>query len=343
MNHMQKKELVSIKDYTTFHLGGRVRVLCHITSEEDLEECVQEAKNRNLPILALGEGSNLIFAQDMIEAVVAKIEIKGFSVLSENDRSVSLLIGAGEHWDGVVARTVRMNLSGLEAMSAIPGTAGATPVQNVGAYGQEIQNTLVDVRAYDTKKNQFVNLSNQECQFSYRDSIFRSVEKNRYLITFLTLKLSKTTPSMPDYLGVKKYFKEKNISTPTVRQIREAIIEIRSTKLPDPKKIWNVGSFFKNPILMEEDRTRLRNTYPSMPTYLLSDGKIKLSAGWLIEQSGFKGKDFGQIKVYEHNALVLVNKGHATFFNLATAQKIIVEEIKKRFGVILEPEPLFIE
>ena len=339
---MRTIESAPIGEYTTFRLGGRVRVLFHAESEADIMECAREAKRRNLPLVILGEGSNVIFKGDAVEVAVAKMELKGFSVLSEDNASTSIMVGAGERWDDVVARTVDMGLAGIEAMSAIPGTAGATPVQNVGAYGQEIRDTLVSVRAYDTRADQFVALSNQNCKFGYRDSIFRSSEKGRYIIASVVLRLSKGKPTIPKYPDLERHFAEKHISTPTVQEIREAVIAIRRAKLPDPKVTWNAGSFFKNPVLRTDDVEHLKRICPDVPTYPAEKGMTKVSAGWLIERAGLKGKDFGRIRVYERNALVLVNKGDATYSDLLTAQELITREIRERFGVALESEPVLV-
>lgn len=339
---MKKLENVEMKNYTTMGVGGTVAHFFHIETPGDIREAVEISKKENIPIVVLGEGSNMIFHDNNLNAIVLKIEIPGFEVLKEDDTSVEIKIGAGENWDAVVARAVEMDYSGIEALSAIPGTTGATPFQNVGAYGQEIKNVIESVEAYDMKKNSFVILANAECAFAYRDSIFRSSEQGRYIITSLVLKLSKFPPNVPNYPGVKKYFEENGNSNPTLQEIRNAIIEIRANKLPDPKIIKNNGSFFKNPICDSVLVHELLKKYPDMTNYPAGENKTKLSAGWLIENCGLKGKDFGEMKIYENNALVLVNKGNANFADLEKAKDFVVSEVKNKFGVTLEPEPVFV-
>jgi UDP-N-acetylmuramate dehydrogenase len=347
---MQKSENVPIKEYTTMGIGGEVAHLVRIKTKEEIPEAVAFAKEKNMPFVVLGEGSNSVFRDATLNAVVLKIEIPGFEIVKENDDSTEIKIGAGENWDKVVERAVEMDLSGIEAMSAIPGTTGATPFQNVGAYGQEIKNVIEEVEVYDVQNSSFAFLSNEECKFDYRDSIFRSSEKGRYIITSIILKLSKFPPTMPHYPGVRKYFEStspqpspsQEREQPTLREIRQAIIEIRANKLPDPKLIKNNGSFFKNPIVENAVAEKLKEQFPNITIFPAGESMSKIPAGWLIEQAGLKGKDFGEMKVYENNALVLVNKGNATFQDLENAKDEIIKTVQNKFGVTLEPEPIFV-
>lgn len=340
---MEERKDIEIKDYTTMGIGGKVATMLHIRTNEDIVAAVELAHKEGKQLFVLGEGSNTIFADKDHDVVVAKMEIPGFEVVSDAKDFSIITVGAGENWDSVVSRSVELGLSGIEAMSAIPGTTGATPFQNVGAYGQEIKDTLVSLAAYDTKTNEFVILENANCQFGYRDSIFRSTEKDRYIISSITLKLLKKAPAIPNYPGVLKYFSETGIEKPTLEEIRNAIIEIRSTKLPDPKKIKNNGSFFKNPIVEAGVAEGLKKSYPEATIFPLSAEKSKISAGWLIENAGLKGKDFGEMKVYEHNALVLVNKGSASFADLEAARDTVISSVQNKFGITLEPEPIIIK
>lgn len=337
-------------------IGGEVAHLVRIKTKEEIPEAVAFAKEKNLPFVVLGEGSNSVFRDATLNAVVLKIEIPGFEIVKENDDSTEIKIGAGENWDKVVERAVEMDLSGIEAMSAIPGTTGATPFQNVGAYGQEIKNVIETVEVYDVQNSSFTFLSNEECKFDYRDSIFRSSEKGRYIITSIILKLSKFPPTMPHYPGVRHYFGittpagkaerpllHKEGKTPTLREIRQAIIEIRANKLPDPKLIKNNGSFFKNPIVENAVAEKLKEQFPNITIFPAGESMSKIPAGWLIEQAGLKGKDFGEMKVYENNALVLVNKGNATFQDLENAKDEIIKTVQEKFGITLEPEPIFVK
>jgi len=343
------QEDVFLKDHCTFRLGGWARFFAKAESLEDLIELSRIAKEKGVPFMPLGKGSNCIFTDDAINVLVAQVNIKGREIVGD---SGLLKLGAGEVWDEVVAWTVEHGLSGIEAMSAIPGTVGATPVQNVGAYGQEIKDTLIEVGAYDTQTGEKVTLSNAECKFGYRTSIFNTTEKGRYLIGSVTLKLSKNAPTVPDYPGVREYFHvnkdgngdgENLHQQKTLKEIREAIISIRANKLPDPSRIANVGSFFKNALIEKTLADELKEKYPDMPMFEQPDGKIKVPSGWLIEKAGFKGKNFGTISVYEKNALVLVNNGTASFDELIEAKKQIFQKVKELFGIELEQEPLLIK
>lgn len=339
---LEKEDNAAIGVHTSFGVGGQVAHLVRIKTEDDIPPAIKFAREAALPVQYLGEGSNTLFGDGLVNAVVLKIEISGFAVISETGEYADIMIGAGERWDSVVERAVGLGLSGIEAMSAIPGTAGATPFQNVGAYGQEIQDTLTAVRAYDTKTERFVVLSNAECEFGYRDSIFKHGEKNRYVVASITLRLSKSPPRMSEYPGVKSYFEDRGITAPTVSQIREAIIAIRSAKLPDPKRVRNAGSFFKNPVVPIATAEMLRRSYPTMVAHPAGDGMVKLSAGWLIEHADLKGHSFGSVGVYDNNALVLINEGGATFADVVAAKDIVVEKVRERFGIVLEPEPMFV-
>jgi UDP-N-acetylmuramate dehydrogenase len=324
-------------------MGGSAAYFADLNTVEDVEEFVRFSQEKNLPLIVLGGGSNIIFPDDReLLACVGRINVKGFEVLHDKEEEVVLKIGAGENWDDIVRKTVERGLSGLEALSAIPGTAGATPVQNVGAYGQEIAQTLLSLEAFDIEAKKVAELSKEECKFSYRDSIFKHEAKGRYIILSLILKLSKKSPQIPDYPGVKSFFEKKGIENPSVSEIREAIIEIRSLKLPDPKDIASCGSFFKNPIVEKGIADTIKARYQNAVVYPLADGKAKIGAGWMIDSLGLKGKRFGGVEIYPHNALVLTNVGNATRKDLIEAVEFIKGEVKAAFGVEIEPEPVWI-
>ena len=338
---MKIEEHVSLREHTTFKLNARARYFAVVRNIDDLKEALILAKDKNISVFILGGGSNILIDDNAeIDMLFVKIEISEFEKVNENENFVDIKIGSGENWDFVVERAVNMNLSGIEAMSAIPGTIGATPIQNVGAYGQEIKDTLIDVALYDKESGEIKKFTNEECEFSYRDSIFKHRAKDKYVILYVTLRLSKSAPKMPDYPGVKKYFDNLGITNPNIREIRDAIIAIRGIKLPDPKVIASVGSFFKNPIIRASLLREIRNSYSSIPSFEMGGGMHKVPAGWLIDTLGWKGKDFGNLKLYEQNALVIVNKGDATFSELQS----VVYEIKKavfgQFGIELEQEPI---
>mgnify|MGYP006319465755 CR=1 FL=1 len=338
---MEIKELVDIKDYTTFRMGPSVRYFCAVKTTDELKEGFSFAKARNLPVFILGSGSNIVMGQqDVFEVVVLKMELPGFKVIEENDSKVLIKIGAGENWDGVVKRAVEMNLWGIEAMSWIPGTAGATPIQNVGAYGREIADTLVCLEGYEIATGKTLIFTNHECKFSYRDSVFKNELKDKFVITSITLELSKRPGQVPDYPGVKKYFEERGIASPSLAEIRQAIIDIRNIKLPDPKEIASVGSFFKNPIVTAEHYEKLKEKHPNIVAFPLERGEYNIGAGWMLETLGLKGKQFGNLKFYENNALVVVNRGVATFKELQTLVAQTKTKAKEAFEIGLEMEPM---
>ena len=336
---MKIQKYVNIRDYSTFKIGGQFRYFMKIKKKDDLKNIYLVAKEKNTPIFILGGGSNVIFSDEIIDVLAIKIEIKGFEIIKETNKYVDIKIGAGENWDKIVEKTINMDLSGIEALSAIPGTIGATPIQNVGAYGVEVKDVIVEVEVFDIKNNIINIISNSDCRFGYRDSIFKNEAKGLYIITAVTYRLKKSSVNIPDYQDVKNYFLERNILKPKLKNIREAIIFIRSQKLPNPQKIPNVGSFFKNPIIDEIKAKEIKNKYPNIKIFPVNKKKVKISAGWLIENTGLKGKSFGNISVYEKNALVLINNGQATKNNLIETKNKIIKMVKQKFGIILEQEP----
>jgi len=365
---MEIKEYVNIKDYSTLKIGGKFRYFAVISSVSDLNSLYAIAQNelryKNIPIFILGGGSNVIFSDGVLEVIALKNEIKGFEILKETNEYVDVKVGSGESWDYFVSRVVDMGFSGVEMLSAIPGTVGATPVQNVGAYGSEVKDTILSVEVFDIKSGIISVLSNSDCKFAYRDSIFKNGAKGKYLIISVIYRLRKDFENNSSekvlgrgeqepepvhlhdnyfrtlsYPGVSRYFEDKKIVNPTLKQIREAIIYIRSEKLPNPNDIPNVGSFFKNPIVSKNIANDIKTKYPEVKFFAVDEDHIKIPAGWLIENAGLKGKSFGNISVYEKNALVLVNNGGATKDDLLNAKNEIVKIVKEKFGITLEQEP----
>ncbi len=333
---------VSLKDLSTFKIGGTAAHLARIKTREDLTAACQWAQENQVGIFVLGEGSNTVFSDEAHNLLILKIEIPGFEVVSDSSAATIYKVGAGEHWDDIVAKTVDLKLSGIECMSMIPGTVGAAPIQNIGAYGQEVADTIIEIEAYDLTTSSFATLSKDQCNFGYRDSIFKSSQRGRYIICSVTLQFTKEPPLPPTYDSLKQYLAGQQITQPTHEQIRQAVMAIRATKLPDPSVVPNVGSFFKNPIIEQSAVDELHKKFPDAPTFEFQ-GKLKLSAGWLLEQCGYKGKDINGIKVYDKNALVLTNPGGASFNNLEKTKDEIITAIKEKFGVTLEPEPLLVE
>jgi len=319
-------------------IGGPAKALVEIDSENQLSEACQYARDNNLPIMTLGGGSNVIFKDRGFNGLVILNRIKDFNIEVTNN---IVEIGSGEIWDKVVQDTLSKDYCGIESMSYIPGRAGATPINNVGAYGQEIKDTLESVRAYDIKNNRFVEFNNKECDFDYRNSRFKSYDWGKYIITKIRLRLNKIPSNykIPEYQAIAKQLKDANITKPKPIDVRNALKVIRTAKLPNPLKLANSGSFFKNPVVSSIKAQSLVKAYPNLPTYPQSDGRVKLAAGWMIEEAGLKGYRKNGIWVYDKQALVLVNEGAKSFKDLEAVYLYIVDTVYKKFDVKLCLEP----
>lgn len=309
-------------------------------SASDVVSLYRNARKENLPIFVLGGGSNVITHDEVFEGIVLLNKIKGFEIISETDETTDVKIGAGEVWDEVVEKAIGLGLQGIEAMSGIPGTAGAAPVQNVGAYGQEIADTLISLEAYDSKTDTIVTISADECDFSYRNSIFRDKEKGRYCILNITLRLNKAEPKPPYYASLQKYIDENDIREVNLSVIRVAVLNIRSEKLPDPAELPSAGSFFKNALVEKWKLEELQKEYSDIPNYAMSNGRYKIPTGWLIDKAGLRGYRSHGMRVYEKNALVLVNDSATGYDDLATIREEIVQIVFDKFGIKIEQEPL---
>jgi len=321
-------------------IGGNARFMTEVRKPEEVAVIYRNAKMQKLPIFVIGGGSNVIARDEGFNGIIIRMRIPGFEVIADDINSTTIRIGAGENWDSVVKRTVDMRLSGIEAMSAIPGTAGATPVQNVGAYGQEIADTLQSIDAYDGQTNKFVTLQKADCGFTYRNSIFRDESAGRYIITSITLKLSKNLPQPPFYDSLQKYLDEKNIKSFTQEIIRDIVIEIRKDKLPDPSIFPNCGSFFKNAIVETWQLDSLKVIDPDIPMHDMGNGRYKVPSAWLIENVDLKGKLLHGMRVYDKNALVLINESATSYNDLATARDEIIGKVRDKFQIQIEQEPL---
>lgn len=337
---MELHQNIPLKNFTTMRLGGNAAYMTEVRTPDEVALAYKTAKSKNLPVFMIGSGSNIIANDNGFNGLIIRMRIPGFEVVSDDTNSTTIKVGAGEEWDSVVKRSVDMRLSGIEAMSAIPGTSGAAPVQNVGAYGQEIADTLVSLEAYDTQSDSFVTINNAECGFSYRQSIFRSTETGRYIITSITLKLSKNLPQPPFYEALQKYFDNRGTTIFTQDIVRDAVMDIRANKLPDPKLLPNVGSFFKNAIIEAWQLDELKSKYSEMPIYDMGDGKYKIPTGWLIEQTGLKGQVLHGMKIHDKNCLVLINQSASGYQDLALARDEIIGAVRDKFRVQIEQEPL---
>lgn len=331
---------IPLKNFTTMKLGGPARFMVEVRTPEEISEVYKNAKTQSLPVFVLGSGSNVVATDAGYPGIVIRIRIPGFEIIADDINSTTIKVGAGEIWDSVVKRTVDMHLSGIEALSAIPGTTGATPVQNVGAYGQEVSETMVSLTAYDSQADAMVTLQNTDCDFTYRDSIFRNSEIGRYVITSITFKLSKNMPQPPFYEALQTYFAEHSITIFTVETVRNAVIDIRANKLPDPALLPNTGSFFKNAIVENWQLDGLRAINPDIPTYEMGDGHFKIPSGWLIEQTGLKGQVLHGMKIHDKNALVLINQSATSYADLAAARDEIIGAVRDKFQIQIEQEPL---
>ena len=332
---------VTLADFSTMRLGGPAAHLTEIHDRGELVEAITWAANQNLPAMMIGSGSNIVWKDEGFPGLVMVNKIKRFEMFEEDEQNSYVTIGAGELWDSAVERTVQAGLTGIEALSLIPGTTGATPVQNVGAYGQEISQTLTTVEAYDQQSKQLVNIPAMDCDFAYRSSRFKTTDRGRFFITAITLHLTKGSPQPPFYPSVQAYFDEHNIKEYTPQALRDAVVAIRSAKLPDPAVVANNGSFFANPIVDEGQFTQLLADYPDIPHWATSDGHVKLSAAWIIEQVGFK--DFHDqetgMATWVRQPLVFVNESAKSTADLLKFRQKVLDAVQSKFSLTLVQEP----
>ena len=335
------EEDVNLSDYTTMGLGGKARYLTHVSTKDELLEAINFADSKNMPTIMIGSGSNIFWKDEGFNGLVLVSDFKGVSIDWQNDTEAIVRIGSGEVWDDVVGECVSEGLTGIEALSLVPGRAGATPVQNVGAYGQEIADTLIDVEAYDSINKGFVSIENQDCGFGYRTSRFKTNDHGRFYITGLNLRLKKGNPEPPFYPVLDKYLSEHQITSYSPDVIRNAVIDIRSHKLPDPKHVNNNGSFFANPVVTKEKCDQLIQEYPDLPNWPAGEEKVKLSAAWLIAQAGFKDYHDTEtgMATWATQPLVLVNEHAKTTKDLLMFKNKIVSTVESMFGVELNQEP----
>lgn len=337
---MQPQTQISLKNYSTMRLGGNAEYLIDITESGQIAEAVEWAEAKQVPMIMIGGGSNIIWPDEGYPGLVMVNKIAGYEIQHQGEQSF-VTAGAGEPWDSVVARTVMEELSGLEQLSLVPGSTGGTPIQNVGAYGRETSEVLVCVQAYDRIDKKMVVIPKVECGFAYRTSRFKTTDKGRYFITSVTFALTKNLPMPPFYDSLDKYLKSHDIKRPTAAQIREAVIDIRTSKLPDPREVANCGSFFANPIVDSYQLTELQDKFPELPYWLMDDGRAKLSAGWMLEQLGLKGyhEPNTGMAMWHKQALVMVNEKAPNTASLIAFRDAIVNAVEKRYGVRLEQEP----
>lgn len=334
---MNIREHYPLQSLNTFGIAAEARYFAEPKSDSELHELLVWRRQNNLPLLVLGGGSNLVFVGDF-PGLVLKPSLCGIRVLEENSDSVLVEAGAGEVWHDFVQYTLTQGWFGLENLSLIPGTVGAAPVQNIGAYGVELADRLESLEAVDIATGRVHEYLVNECRFAYRDSLFKQEESGRKIITRVCFRLSKKADLKIAYGDIRQELEANNIIEPTAKQVAEAVIAIRQRKLPDPKIIGNVGSFFKNPVVSQSHYEQLKRDYPQMVSYPQLEG-VKLAAGWLIDQSGWKGKRVGAVGTYDKQALVLVNHGGASGTDVLHVAEQIQQDVLKKFGVALEMEP----
>ena len=326
----------SLKKYNTFGIEAYAKKFVAVHSVNDLKIVLEENKNEKKFIL--GGGSNMLLTKN-IDALVIHIDLKGKKIIKEDENFVWVESQAGENWHELVLFTINQNFGGLENMSLIPGNVGTTPVQNIGAYGTEIKDTFVSCEAMNIETQELRTFSKEECNFGYRESIFKHEAKDQFIITSVVFKLTKQNHKINiSYGDITTELEKQNIKNPTLKDVSNAVIAIRQSKLPDPKVLGNSGSFFKNPIISRNLFNEVKSKFPEIKHYDISENEVKVPAGWLIEQAGFKGKRFGDAGIHKNQALVLVNYGNATGQEILNVSKEIQKTIFEKYGIYIEAE-----
>ncbi|MBC3207790.1 UDP-N-acetylmuramate dehydrogenase [Pseudomonas sp. SWRI111] len=334
---VQVQSQVSLKPFNSFGVDVRARFFAEAHSDADVREALNYAKSHELPLLVIGGGSNLLLTAD-IQALVLRMATRGIRVLSDDGNHVVIEAEAGEPWHAFVQHTLAQGFSGLENLSLIPGTVGAAPMQNIGAYGVEIKDVFAGLTALDRQSGELRDFSLQECNFAYRDSLFKQ-QPGRWLILRVRFNLDRAAHLHLEYGPVRQRLSEQGIEQPTPTDVSRAICSIRSEKLPDPAVLGNAGSFFKNPLVPAAVVAQIKQQHPDVVAYAQPDGQMKLAAGWLIERAGWKGFREADAGVHKLQALVLVNYGAATGLQLLDLAQRIQKDIAERFNVELEMEP----
>ncbi len=332
------QENVSLLPFNTFKFEATARYFCVIRSGLDMQELIRSEIFKTNKVLILGGGSNILLTRDF-DGLVIKNEIKGKEIVSENEDTITLKVGSGENWHEFVMFCVDKDFGGVENLSLIPGTIGAAPMQNIGAYGIEVKNVIDSVQSIDLNTGMITNFSNDACKFGYRESIFKNEAKDKYFISSVTLTLTKTNHRFnTSYGAIQDTLTSSGVKNITLRAISDAVIHIRRSKLPDPAVIGNAGSFFKNPSISNSSYENLKKHFPNIPGYAEPDNKTKVPAGWLIEQCGWKGKTIDKIGVHPLQALVLVHYGGDKGENIWNLAMNIQSSVKEKFQISLHPE-----
>jgi len=331
-------ENVDLLPYNTFRIQAIARYFTILRTIDDVSELLSSELFRTKRYLFLGGGSNILFSQDF-DGLVIKIEIKGIDVMQQTADTVTIHAGAGENWHAFVMYCVENNFGGIENLSLIPGTTGAAPMQNIGAYGVEIKDVILSVEAIEISSGKKISFSNEECQFGYRESIFKQRSKDKYIITGINVLLTRKDHKLNiSYGAIKETLKAMGVEHASIKTVSDAVIHIRRTKLPDPTYVGNAGSFFKNPSIPTSLFNEIKQNNPSIPSYPGADDLIKVPAGWLIEQCGWKGKTLDKIGVHAHQALVIVNYGGGKGEDIWALAMQIRDSVMNKFNITLQPE-----
>lgn len=325
----------NVKTFTTFGIEAKAKEIHTFSNIEELRYLLNEYKNEEQ--LILGGGSNVLFTKDF-DGVILVNKIVGVDTVYEDETSVHLKAGAGEVWHDFVLHCVNKGLGGVENLSLIPGSVGASPMQNIGAYGVEIKDVFVELEALNKSTMEIETFDRASCEFGYRESVFKRALKNKYIITSVTYKLSKQPTINSSYGAINTELTERGIKNPTIKDISNVVIAIRQSKLPDPKEIGNAGSFFKNPVVPKDILSSIQENYSDVPSYPVDENHVKLAAGWLIEKAGWKGKTYDNYGVHKKQALVLVNYGGAKGSDIFNLSENIISDIHSKFGIKLERE-----
>lgn len=332
------KENVELSSLNTFHVKGLCRYFSEINSADQIQEVLEFAKNNNVDrAFVLGGGSNILLTRNF-DGIVLKNEIKGIDIVNEDDDHIYIKAGAGENWHQFVLHCVNNNYAGVENLSLIPGNIGASPMQNIGAYGVEIKDVFYELEAFHKHDYAIQKFSLKDCEFGYRESVFKNKCKDQFVITSVTYRLNKKPSFKTSYGAVNQELERMGVNELSIQAISQAVINIRTSKLPDPKEVGNAGSFFKNPVISNEKFNELKDVFPNVVAFAAGSDQTKLAAGWLIEQCGWKGYRKNDAGCYPKQALVLVNYGNATGNEIFELSEEIIQSVKKMFGVSLERE-----
>lgn len=329
---------VSLRPFNTFGMDVQCSEMCEITNEDIARKIILSSKFKNKPYIILGGGSNVLFT-DNFDGLVLLNKIEGLYILFENEKEVLVEVGAGVVWHDFVMYCINKNWGGVENLSLIPGSVGASPMQNIGAYGVEVKDVFYELQALHLETGEIHYFKNEDCKFGYRESVFKNELKNKYLITRVTFKLSKNIHTLnTSYGAIEEELNKLGVIEPTLKDISDAVIQIRKSKLPNPAEIGNAGSFFKNPIIGMEHFNHLLKLYPTIVNYPINDEEVKIAAGWLIDSLGWKGKTFTNYGVHKNQALVLVNYGGAKGKDILDLSNQIIQEVQEKYNIRLERE-----